>query len=233
MIKKLTDREHILKRTGMYLGSVQSETQELHIYKNEKFEKEIVNFVPALLKIVNEIIDNSVDEALRTNFKFANIIKVELNENSFKVSDNGRGIPVEKNEDGEYLPKVAWGYARAGSNFDDDKNRVTIGTNGVGSFGTNVMSKYFKGISQDGKNKIICEWKNNADINFYKEKVLPSKNRGVEVYVEPDFEKLNVEKFSEVDKNIIYTRLIMLSLAYPEINFYFNKEKIKSNNVDL
>ena len=225
-IKRLTDREHILQRTGMYLGSDELNTDEMYIFEDDKFIKKEVKFVPALIKIVNEIIDNSVDEALRTKFEFGNRIKIEMTDTYLQVQDNGRGIPVEKH-DGEYQPKIAWGYARAGSNFEDDENRITIGTNGVGSYGANVMSKYFKGISQDGKQKIICEWSDNANPITYKEKVTKSSKRGVEVYLEPDFERLKVKGFSDNDLKIIYTRLVMLSLSYPEIKFYFNGNIIK------
>ena len=225
-IKRLTDREHILKRIGMYLGSDELNTEEMYIFEDDKFKKENTRYVPALIKIVNEIIDNSVDEAIRTNFEYANKIKIDMDDTSFKVTDNGRGIPVEKH-DGEYQPKIAWGYARAGSNFDDDANRVTIGTNGVGSYGANVLSKYFKGISQDGKNKIVCEWSDNANPITYKEKVTKSSKNGVEVYVEPDFERFKVKNFSETDFKIIKTRLVMLAMTYPEIKFYFNGEMIK------
>jgi len=225
-IKRLTDREHILQRVGMYLGSDEINEEQMYIFKDNKFVKQDVKYVPALIKIVNEIIDNSVDEAIRTKFQFGNRIKVEINENSLRVQDNGRGIPVEEH-DGEYQTKIAWGYARAGSNFDDDSNRVTIGTNGVGSYGANVLSKYFKGISQDGKKKIVCEWRNNADPETYKEKVTNSSRNGTEVYLEPDFERFKVQKFSDTDIKIIKTRLVMLALSYPEIKFYFNGELIK------
>ena len=225
-IRKLDDREHILLRTGMYLGNDTEIEDNIYIYENEQFQKQSIKFVPALIKAVNEIIDNSVDEAIRTKFKFANRIRIEMNEKSFQVADNGRGIPVEKHDD-EYQPKIAWGYARAGSNFDDDEERTTIGLNGLGSYGTNVVSKYFKGISQDGKHKITCEWRNNADPETYKEKVQETSRKGVTVYVEPEFERFSKNGFSENDFKIIYTRLVMLAMTYPEIKFFFNGNQIK------
>ena len=225
-IRKLNDRDHILLRTGMYLGNDTEIEDNIYIFEDDKFQKQSIKFVPALIKSVNEIIDNSVDEAIRTSFEFANRIKVDMNENSFQVTDNGRGIPVEKHED-EYQPKIAWGYARAGSNFEDDSSRVTIGLNGLGSYGTNVVSKYFKGISQDGKQKITCEWRNNADPETYKEKLQSSSRRGVSVYVEPEFERFSKDGFSENDFKIINTRLVMLAMTYPEIKFFFNGNQIK------
>jgi DNA gyrase/topoisomerase IV subunit B len=224
-IKRLTDREHILQKVGMYAGGASEEAQERYIFDGEKFIEKEVEIVPAVIKIVEEVIDNSIDEAIRTSFKFSNTIKIEMTENFFKVIDNGRGIPVIKHGD-EYQPKIAWGYARAGSNFGDDKNRTTIGTNGVGSYLTNVLATKFIGISQDGKNKITCEWEDNANPDTYKEKVSKSSKRGVEVYSEPDFKRFKREKFTQDDFDVIKTRLVFLSLTYPEIKLYFNGERI-------
>ena len=38
-----------------------------------------------------------------------------------------------------YIPVIAWGRARAGSNFDDDEERTHAGMNGIGSFATVVF----------------------------------------------------------------------------------------------
>jgi len=228
-IKKLNDREYVILRPELFIGSTELTEEEIYIFdfENSEFKKEMVKYVPALIKIVNEFIDNSVDEAIRTNFKYSNRIKIEVNEDNFKVIDNGRGIPVKKNEDGEYFPKVAWGYLRSSSNFDNDSERETIGKFGVGSSVSVICSKYFKGISCDGENKITCEWRNNVDPNTYKEKVTKIKKNGVEVYVEPDFKLFDCEKFTETDIKIIKTRLAMLKTTYPEIKFYLNGEEIK------
>ena len=228
-IKKLNDREYVLLRPELFIGSTELIEEELYIFdfENNEFKKEKIKYVPALIKIVNEFIDNSVDEAIRTNFKYSNKIKVEINEDNFKVIDNGRGIPIKKNEEGEYFPKVAWGYLRSSSNFENDSERETIGKFGVGSSVAVICSKYFKGISQDGENKMICEWKDNCNPQTYKEKISKSKKHGVEIFIKPDFKLFDKNKFTDIDIKIIKTRLSMLKLTYPEIKFYLNNEEIK------
>ena len=54
-------------------------------------------------KIINEIIDNSIDVAIKSNFKFANEISIELIDTKVTIKDNGYGIPVELNEAGVYI----------------------------------------------------------------------------------------------------------------------------------
>ena len=95
----LSDREHILQRQSMYIGSMSDETATRFI--SGKLTQ--VTYVPALLKIINELIDNSVDEFIRTAGVFANKITIEMDASEFKISDNGRGIPIEKH-DGIWQP---------------------------------------------------------------------------------------------------------------------------------
>ena len=60
--KVLDDRQHIILRANMYIGSTSLEKTAGII--NFKHQERVV--VPALLKIINEVIDNSVDEFIRT-----------------------------------------------------------------------------------------------------------------------------------------------------------------------
>ena len=97
-IVKLTDREHVLKRQSMYLGSIKPIKHEDIFLEGDKFVYKEYESVDGLLKIINEIIDNGVDEAIRTNFKFATSIRVTVEDNKVTVWDNGRGIPIIKEE---------------------------------------------------------------------------------------------------------------------------------------
>src|ERR1700757_2617291 len=141
--KILNDIEHIRLRPNMYIGSTSIEQKTILIDYNYKE----VSYVPGLFKILNELIDNSVDEFVRTEGKFANKIEVTMTDDTFTVRDNGRGIPVElvADTDGKklYKPVAAWTRPRAGSNFGDDAQRVTMGMNGVGSALSNIFSKSF------------------------------------------------------------------------------------------
>lgn len=228
-IRKMSEREHILKRPAMYIGAVNLTTSSEFIYENDKIIYKEVQYVPGLIKIINEIIDNSIDVAIKTNFQKSNNIQIKITDDFVEVIDNGTGIPVEKNQDGIYLPALAWGHARAGSNFDDDDNRIQIGMNGIGSFATNCFSKKFIGISNDGKNIYTITFSNNAE--KYTESIKQSNGEtGVTVKFYPDLERFGLEKIDEVHKNIIYQRLINLSISFPEITFKFNGKKVNINS---
>lgn len=226
--KKKTSREHILERPNMYIGANNLISSTEYILENDKMIQKDVEFVPGLLKIINEIIDNSVDIAIKTDFKECNEVSVKMCDEYIEIVDNGPGIPVKKNEDEEYLPFVCWGYAMSGSNFDNDENRKAIGMNGVGSYCTNVWSKKFTGISDDGLNRYEVTFKNNA--SQYVETLKKTSKKGVSVKFHPDLERFGLEKITQTHIELIKQRLINLSMSFPRITFKFNGKKISVNS---
>lgn len=229
MIRKLSEREHITQRPSMYIGAVDLTKSNEYVFEDGKIQHKEISYVPGFIKIINEIIDNSVDVAIKTNFEKCNQISVKMTEDTVEVQDNGTGIPVAKNEDGHYLAELAWGHARAGSNFDDDENRTQIGMNGVGSFATNCFSKKFVGKTDDGNQLYTITFKNNAE--SFTDKVEKSKGTsGVNVKFWPDLSKFGIDKIDDVHMNVIMQRLINLSMSFPEITFKFNGKKINVNS---
>lgn len=223
--KILSDRDHILLNYDMYIGSINQEEKE--ILSHGQFVKKI--FVPGLQKIGDEIIDNCVDEAIRTEFKFANVIDVKITNTEMTVVDNGRGIPQDEivtPEGAKILrPVAAWTRARSGSNFE--KGRVTIGKNGVGSALTNFFSDKFIGETCDGKNTVQVFCTNNADNISHK--IVKGGTRGTKVTFIPDFERFGVFNFDETIIEVFESRLQTLAVAFPEITFKFNGKKISNN----
>lgn len=228
-VVKLSDIQHILLRPFMYIGSIdETETEEYLLNNEGKYELTKVSYVPGLMKIINEIIDNSIDEAIRTKFEYANKIRIEITDNSVEVEDNGRGIPVEiiKGTD-EYMPVVAFTHPRAGANFNDE-DRDTIGMNGIGSVATNVFSKLFKVKTSDGKKVLYLKCQDNLSKHDFT--VNDSDKKFTRVYFEPDLQRFKLTKINDSIKAIVKQRLSYLSLVYPDIHFTFNGEKIRFKN---
>ena len=239
-IKKLTDREHIIHRPSMYIGSISNEEHEIAIFENigeePKLQNATVSYPPGLVKIINEVIDNSVDIIIKT--KQGNKIKVDITKDKVTVEDNSTGFPVPEKfkklkgvaprEIFEDLPVViALGNARAGSNFEDEENLGQMGTNGVGAFATNCFSKRFICTTKTDDSTTKAEWRDNAILhtcNIEHKKSHP----GTEVTFWPDLEKFGVAEITEDVLKVIGTRLVVLALTYPEIKFVFNNKTIKT-----
>ena len=242
-IKKLSDREHIVHRPSMYIGSVSNEQHETAIFENvfeePKLQTKQLTYAPGLIKIINEVIDNSVDVIIKTGK--GSTIKVKLSEDKVEVQDDSTGFPmpekfkklakegaIAKREDFEDLPVViALGNARAGSNFNDEDNLGQMGTNGVGAFATNCFSKRFVCVTKTQDTTTKVEWRDNAllhscDIQYKK------SEPGTTITFWPDLAKFSLAEISEDVKDVIRTRLVVLSLTYPDIKFYFDGKRIKT-----
>ena len=222
----LDDREHLLRRPSMYIGSINFEEQNDFNFDEDKMKYENFKIIPGLCKIINEVIDNAIDEAIKTDFKFSTEINIEISEDKVKVQDNGRGIPIVKH--GEYYqPFLCWGRAKAGSNFNDE-NHTQIGNFGVGSYCSNVWSKKFIGETDDGKNSYKVIFKDNASEST--ESLGKSVQHGTTVTFYPDLKRFNITEIDEVHINYIYQRVLCLANIFDKIKFKFNKKLIKTKN---
>lgn len=161
----MSEREHILQRSGMYVGSVKEEENQVFIYDNEEGKMTMKDCVysPAMLKLVDEILSNSCDEFRRKDNMGLTEIEVYIDQvNGYiSIKDNG-GIPIVMHKQAKcYVPEFIFGQLRTSSNYDDNEDRNVIGTNGLGSVLSNIFSRKFIVESADSKNKLYVEWSDN------------------------------------------------------------------------
>lgn len=229
-ISVLTDREHILSRPGMYFGGKNISSGKGMVLKDDKFQYTDIEYIPGLVKIIYEALDNAVDVAVKSKFEYANKIDVLVTAESVSVKDNGYGIPQTVDpKTGLSSVVLAIGHARSGSNFDNSVERLQLGMNGYGIFLTNVYSKKFVCDTFDGKNRTTVEYQNNAEsYTVSTKKCVRAAGTTIEFY--PDLNRFNTDKIDDIHVNIIKQRVLILAITYPEISFTFNGEKIKFRN---
>ena len=162
-IKVLKGLEAVRKRPGMYIGS----TGPLGLHH-----------------LVYEVVDNSVDEALAG---FCNHIQVFIQpDNSIKVIDNGRGIPVERHKT-EKMPtvEVVLTILHAGGKFGGGGYKVSGGLHGVGVSVVNALSsKVVVNVRRDGKEYEIAFERGKTSEKLHE--VGKSKKTGTTVTFWPD-----------------------------------------------
>jgi len=221
--QKLSDIDHVIKRPGMYIGSIKPHTSKKFLFIEDKMVLEEITYNPGFLKIFDEIITNSVDENKRSGSKL-DTIKVTIKDNRLTIWDNG-GIPVIE-QDGEWIPEMIFSNLKAGSNFDDTESRTGAGTNGVGSTLTNIYSTEFKISTCDGKSLFTQTFTNNMRERG-EPKVKRNKINHTEISYLPDYEKFGLEGLDESHFRLIHKRIIDVAGCNPNIKVFFNGEEVK------
>jgi DNA topoisomerase-2 len=229
----LDEIEHIRKRTGMYAGSVsiQSSLEWILDESTGKMVKKEISYIPAFIKIFSEILDNAIDEGKRAPDTL-NQIKIDISFDEISISDNGRGIPVQIHEQTKtYIAETVFSNLRAGSNFNDDEDQSLIGTNGVGSTLTNVLSSSFKVESCDGKQKLTQNFWNGMRERSEPEIKSFTKN-GTKITFTPDYEFFKLYGMDQYHADKIYKKVIDAAACNLNIKFYFNGNLIKFKSFD-
>ena len=180
-IQVLEGLEAVRKRPGMYIGST-SESGLHHL--------------------VYEIVDNSIDEALAG---YCNEITVKIGQgNVITVVDNGRGIPVDiQQQTGKPALEVVFTILHAGGKFGGGGYKVSGGLHGVGASVVNALSEWLEArVYKDGK---IYEMKFSRGKVTQEMTVVGDTDRhGTEVVFKPDPEMFET---TEYNYDTLHTRM--------------------------
>lgn len=225
--KKLSDQEHILKRPGMYIGSVKNIVQETFIYDDEskKMDQKQLKFNPGLLKLFDEIATNASDHTRNSN---VTLIKVEVDSQKISVYNDGEGIPIEiHKEHNVYIPELIFGHFRAGSNFDDTQKRITGGMNGLGSKIVGVFSTLFE-IEVACKGSLYKQTFENNLKKINKPIITKTKkNDYTKITFYPDFQRFGMKENTPDQIKLFEKRTLDLSACTERtVNVKFNGKAI-------
>ena len=224
----LDEIDHIRKRTGMYAGSTSEQTSQEWIFDltTKKMVKREISYIPALVKIFSEILDNAIDESRRAPEALDCIRVAFEDDGTISVQDNGRGIPVQIHEQtGKYIAETVFSNLRAGSNFNDDEDQQLIGTNGVGSTLTNVLSTHFRIESCDGKKLFKQDfWKGMRERD--EPTVKPDTKNRTKITFVPDYEFFKLPGLTEGNRLRMMKKVVDAAACNINVKFYINGDRI-------
>jgi len=164
-ITVLEGLEPVRKRPGMYIGTTGPD---------------------GLHHLITEIFDNSRDEAMNG---FANDIEIALLPNNrIRITDNGRGIPVDIHKQTKVSAlETIMTVLHAGGKFGGDDYKVSGGLHGVGASVVNALSIYMKVVVHRDGGMYMQEYSQGKRKSAVK-KIGSSKLHGTIVTFEPDAE---------------------------------------------
>jgi DNA gyrase/topoisomerase IV subunit B len=238
--KKLTQREHVLERPGMYIGSVKKQMEELWVAKESgdgipKMEKTMVEYSPGFMKIFDEVLTNATDHSFRD--VTVTTIKVEYSKETGEISvwNNGSGVPIQLHKEHNiYVPELIFGNLLSGSNYDDTNIRTGAGMNGLGSKLTNIYSSKFivETIDSDEKKKFVQEFSNNMTERTKAKITSNSTKSYTKITFTPDYSRFDMEGLEDDTILLIRKRVLdCIACTNPTVQIYLNGEKLKGKGL--
>jgi hypothetical protein len=142
----LNTYEAVRLRPTMYVGQVSPIEEKLPLVIDGKLLSMEKMWSAGFMHLIVEILENALDEAKRCKGKMKNVtVKVNLDTNEITVIDEGLGFhnaAKKHSKTKKNVVRTALEELHAGSNFTDTSTNL-IGTHGIGSAVTNILSEYF------------------------------------------------------------------------------------------
>ena len=170
--------------------------------------------------LINEVVDNSVDEALAG---YCTKIKIRINQDdSISVEDNGRGIPIDLHkEEKKSALEVVMTVLHAGGKFEKGSYKISGGLHGVGVSVVNALSESLTAdIYREGQvhRQEYCRGIPTTKVSV----VGTSKKTGTKITFKPDRE---IFQATEIEYELIADRLRELAYLNKNLEISFKDER--------
>ena len=217
----------------MYVGTLDSNNVNLWIFdKNtKKFKKEEILFSPGIYKLVDEILVNARDHAVR-NPKTCKNIKITLEKETGRITvwNDGPGIEVKFHKDfKKYVPEMIFGHLRTSSNYEET-GKIVGGKNGFGAKLTNIFSKEFtiETVDSDEKKFYRQTFTNNMRDKSEPE-IKPSKSSSyTSVSFIPDYPRFGFKNITNELIGLFSKRVYDIAACTAKsVKVFLNDEEVK------
>ena len=240
---KKTQLEHIIDIPDTYIGSIEKTDIDTWIF-NEEDDKIIyknIKYIPGLYKIFDEVLVNAIDQHVRTEndpkiVNKVNTIKVNFNNNSITIYNNGEGIPiVEHKEHNVWVPELIFGHLLTSSNYDKNEKKITGGKNGYGAKLANIFSKTFKIETVDAERKLkyVQTFEKNMTIKGVPIITKSTSKPYTIIEFSPDLERFGIDKIDDDTLMLMKKRVIdITACTNKNVSVFLNDKKIECKTLE-
>ena len=234
-VEQLTDREHVLRRPGMYVGEVVNAERTFWVVgEGARMQERTAPVNMGVYKLFDEVIMNAADHAKKG--KGVKNIKVQLDpeKGCLTVENDGEGIEIREHATlKKYIPELIFGHLRTGTNFGTSDAAACVG--GQNGYGVKLAAIWSKRLSVElvGPNA-------EGELKSYKQdfldnltvikppvvKTAKSKKTKTVVSFEPDWERFG-STFDEPMQALLKRRVFDLAAVTDKaVQVWFNDVKI-------
>lgn len=244
-------RQHILDLPDTYIGAVAPTTETVWIAKpstdDSKYQHKLTETACTvcfgLYKIVDEILTNALDHAIRTRHEEAKYlvqnIKISIDETKgcITVFNDGAGIPVVKHaKEHIWIPEMLFGTLLTSGNYNKKEIRFVGGKNGYGGNLCCIFSTKFVLETVDEKRHLKFQqtWRNNMSPPENPAKITkaPKSKPYTKITFWPDLKRFHLDAFNSTDTiALIRKRAYDLAGIAPEgVKIYLDKKRLPLTN---
>jgi DNA gyrase/topoisomerase IV subunit B len=243
LYKKHELRDHIYKLPDTYIGSVEATPVELYMYDDDakRMQKKVLNYVPGLYKIFDEVTVNALDHAMRLKKSVAEkvsdvrplkAIRISVDKETgwIEITNDGDGIHIEEHPvEKMYVPQLIFGNLLTSTNYDEKEEKLWGGKNGYGAKLTNIFSKEFIIETVDHRSKKIYTQRFFDNMKSFDKPSIKacSKAPYTKIRFLPDYNRFGMRKLSEDMYDIFRKRAFdACATTDPTVSVYFNDAKL-------
>jgi len=240
--QRKTHREHILSLPDTYVGSIETANEEVFLHEGETFKPEIIAVNPGFYKLIDELLVNAHDHAIRLRTKNSadpvKKINVLCDANGFTIENDGEPIDVaEHPEHKVWIPQMIFGELLTSTNYNKDEKKLVGGKNGYGVKLVNIFAKEMKVIVHDKARKLLYEQTFEDNMTkIGKPTVTTPKKKpdvlSVAIGWKPDFARFGMTEITNGMRRLIERRVWDLAMTLgKDVKVSFNNQLVKCRSL--
>ena len=250
--KKRSLDEQILSEPDTFVGGTDEIEDILPLFNENKIEIKNCKMIPALLKLVDEILVNCRDQKVRLDENIkkgekdiipVTEIKYEYDKEKKMITiyNNGNGIdvakhPTEKDKNGKaiWIPDLILGNLLTSKNYNKS-GKTTGGKNGFGAKLVNLFSEYFRVETVDHVRglKYIQEYSKNMSEKSIEKVTKVTGKPYTKISWIIDFKRFNIESYSDDIIKLIERRVYDIAgTTDKKLTVFLNQKKINIQSFD-